>query len=420
MRKRRILFIAHNHPVIRPGGAEGYALELFRALRNHEDFEPFFVARADAPAGAVRDTPFSAVGSDPNEYFVHTSNRSFDFFTLTSKDKRLHTRHFRDFLLAIQPDVVHLQHTLFIGNDLIPLIRTTLPDTPIVYTLHEFLAICHRNGQMLRTNGQNCMESSPRRCHECFPDIPERRFFLRESLMRSHFEHVDLFLAPSRFLRDRYVDWGIPPEKIRFEDYGRLPQSTAPTAAEERPRNRFGFFGQFNPYKGVTVALEAMGLLEDTDAHLSVHGANLEIQPEAFRNRFDELLTAAGGNVTLLGRYEQADLPELMSRVDWVIVPSIWWENSPLVIQEAFIHGRPVICSDIGGMAEKVTHDVNGLHFRANDPTALAETVRRAAETPGLWESLRGGIEEIYPMDRHVVAMTEMYDELLGAAIGVG
>jgi len=57
-----------------------------------------------------------------------------------------------------------------------------------------------------------------------------------------------------------------------------------------------------------------------------------------------------------------------MAAVDWVVVPSIWWENSPLVIQEAFAHGRPVICSDIGGMAEKVAHEKNGLHFRANDP----------------------------------------------------
>ena len=56
-----------------------------------------------------------------------------------------------------------------------------------------------------------------------------------------------------------------------------------------------------------------------------------------------------------------------MAEIDWVVVPSIWWENSPLVIQEAFLHGRPVICSDIGGMAEKVRHGVDGLHFRVGD-----------------------------------------------------
>ncbi len=82
----------------------------------------------------------------------------------------------------------------------------------------------------------------------------------------------------------------------------------------------------------------------------------------------------------MAGRYDRTRVAgELMAEVDWVIVPSIWWENSPLVIQEAFTYGRPVICSGIGGMAEKVTDGVNGLHFRVGDPRSLAETMRRAA-----------------------------------------
>jgi hypothetical protein len=74
-----------------------------------------------------------------------------------------------------------------------------------------------------------------------------------------------------------------------------------------------------------------------------------------------------------------------MADVDWVVVPSIWYENAPLVIQEAFQHGKPVICSDIGGMAEAVTDGVDGLHFRAGSAGALSDTLLRAATTPGLW-----------------------------------
>jgi glycosyltransferase involved in cell wall biosynthesis len=102
-----------------------------------------------------------------------------------------------------------------------------------------------------------------------------------------------------------------------------------------------------------------------------------------------------------------------MANVDWVVVPSIWWENAPLVIQEAFIHKRPVICSDIGGMAEKVTDGVNGLHFRAGDPLSLAETIRKAATTPGLWDHLRKGIPEIYRIEDSVAKLTGIYDSLL-------
>ena len=66
-----------------------------------------------------------------------------------------------------------------------------------------------------------------------------------------------------------------------------------------------------------------------------------------------------------------------------MVVPSIWWETGPLVVMEAFQYGRPVICSDIGGMSERVTDGVNGLHFRRRDPDDLARKMQRAAETPG-------------------------------------
>ena len=78
---------------------------------------------------------------------------------------------------------------------------------------------------------------------------------------------------------------------------------------------------------------------------------------------------------------------------------------------EAFQYGRPVICSDIGGMSEKVTDGVSGLHFRRRDPEHLAEVMQRAAETPGLWEELRAGIPPEPPrsMDDHVEILGDLY-----------
>src|ERR1044071_6965300 len=102
-----------------------------------------------------------------------------------------------------------------------------------------------------------------------------------------------------------------------------------------------------------------------------------------------------------------------MANFDWVVVPSIWWENSPLVIQEAFQHGRPVICSDIGGMAEKVTHGVNGLHFRRGDAHSLAAAMRRAVDTPGVCEKLRSGTPHVQPTPEHVACLSRHYRALL-------
>lgn len=421
MRKPKVLYVVHNHPTVRPGGAETYAHELYEAMQESDEFEPIFLARTGPPVSAIpryhEGTLLTSVNEDPNQYFFYTDVTDYDWMNGKSPSKETLTRFFTEFLLAHRPDVVHFQHTLFLGYDVLRATRNALPEAPIVYTLHEYLPICNHNGQLVRTHDDElCLEASPRRCHECFPAVSPQSFYLRERFIRSHLEEVDLFLAPSHFLRQRYLDWGIPPERIRFEDYGRLkPAPTTAVADEDRPRENLGYFGQLSHFKGINVLLKAMRILvaDETRAHLWIHGANLDLQPKPFRQEFSKLLAETEQNVTWMGAYEHAELPRLIEDVDWVVVPSIWWENSPLVIQEAFLHGRPVICSDIGGMAEKVADGVNGLHFRSRDPVSLARTIDRAVTTPGLWQTMRDGVPEVFGMDEHVANLTQIYRDLL-------
>jgi len=413
----KVLYVSHNHPTLHPGGAEAYALELYEAMREVPGVEPVLLARIGSNVARRRvshaGTPFSAVNGDPGQYFVFTETDHFDFFTLTSRDKTLYSQHLANFLLAHRPDIVHLQHTHFIGLDLLGLIRRVLPDTAILYTLHEFLPICHRDGQMVRTfDSERCEEASPRRCHECFPEISEQSFFLRKRFVQSQFEHVDRFIAPSAQLMEKYVSWGIDPERIEVEEYGRRPpEARAPDPSQTKAPTNIGFFGQLSHFKGGTLMLEAMSLLaEDSEAHLWLHGANLELQPERFRAEFAELSDSIADRVTFRGPYRHSELPKLMADLHWVVVPSIWWENSPLVIQEAFFHRRPVICSDVGGMAEKVRDGVDGIHFRVGDAHSLARTFERATTAPRLWRSLREGIREPHSMDTHVAHLLAAYD----------
>jgi glycosyltransferase involved in cell wall biosynthesis len=270
---------------------------------------------------------------------------------------------------------------------------------------------------MLRTSYKNeelCDRASPRRCSECFPRIPSSEFYLRERFIKAHLDEVDLFIAPSEFLLQRHVEWGISPDRIMFEDYGRRPAVKLTEDETDRPRNRFGYFGQFNPYKGVETLLQAMaGFAGQPEIQLRLHGANLEQQSDEFKESFAMLLERAEANVTMVGSYHPTDVPSLMREIDWVLVPSRWWENSPLVIQEAFMQRRPVICTGIGGMAEKVTNEVNGLHFAASDASRLAGVIQRAATEEGLWERLREGIPEILTVDDHIQNLLRVYEGLL-------
>jgi glycosyltransferase involved in cell wall biosynthesis len=422
--KIRVLTLVHNHPHFHPGGAEIHALEIHRAMKESDRFEPLLLAAApgwDFPTRSNRSL-YRLRSDDPSELLWAVDD--FDHFHLTGRDKESYTRDLRSVLERFEPHVVHVQHFLQLGLDALTEIRMSGPDVPIVFTLHEFLPICHSRGIMLRRGTtERCSGSSPWRCHQCFPEHSPEEFFLRDKFVRAQLEHVDLFLAPSHALKSRYVDWGIPADRIRFQDYGRqAPPRRSIVPVSSVDTRRFVFLGQVMRHKGILVLLQAMQILarrRRDDITLAICGTNLHFDGDEYVREVGETIEALEGRVVLRGGYEPHEIPSLLEGMAWVVVPSIWWENSPLVIQEAFANGRPVLCSDIGGMAEKVRHEVDGLHFRAGDPVALADTMEKVAGNDDLWERLHSGIPPIYTLDEALLELEQIYNQLLGADIRV-
>jgi glycosyltransferase involved in cell wall biosynthesis len=410
----RVLFVLHNHPSISPGGTEAYALGVYDAFARSHDVEPFLLARADpGPTSEHAQTPFAATGDDPNQILAYLSDDDYDKFFIRLRDKVPFVRSFTELLRSLRPDVVHFQHVLFLGAELVSVVRQVLPEAAIVFTLHEYLPICHHYGQLVRTDGSLCTHDSPRRCHECFPQHAPQEFFLRKRLLQSHFDNVDTFIAPSRFLLEQYVRWGIPRTRIQHEPHG-FPATPRVPAEPRRRRNRFAFFGVLTPFKGIDVLLRAMARLGPAfDGQLQIHGAGYAEQPEEMRAEIARLLEETRATVIDAGPYDHTQLPQLMADTDWVVVPSVWWENSPLVIQEAFMHGRPVICSGIGGMAEHVQDRVSGLHFAVGDDQSLADVVWEAALRPDLWNQLQGGLPGVRTIEDHAGALGRIYAQAL-------
>lgn len=405
----RVLVVAHNHPDLHPGGTEIFAHDLFRELRSRPKVEALFLAATNRVHREPRPgTSFQAVSDAPDEVVLWSGH--FDHFYLSQIDTYGVVPHLVGLLQEFRPDVVHIHHVLLLGVEFIAIIRRVLPQARIVMTLHDYYAICAHDGLMMRPKGrERCERASPNRCSTCFPDIAADRFLLRERYLKTLLSQVDNFIAPSHFIKDRFVAWGLPGDRIDIVPNGRPDAPIAlhrPSLDGRRPV--FGYFGNLNPWKGAPVLLKAIQRLvaEGMEGfELRIHGG-APFQAEAFTEEVDALVGQVERHVVRLGPYRRDEIPALMAAVDWVVMPSIWWENAPLVIQEAFHHRRPVIVSGIGGMAEAVQDGVNGLHVRPDDPVALARAMKRAMDEPQLWDRLVEGIRPPPPMaltaDRHL------------------
>jgi len=352
-----------------------------------------------------------------NEWLYHAEPASWLYQASASRGSVYHE--LVAFLVSLDPDVIHFHHFMGFGIDAIRLVRLALPRARIVLTIHEFLAICANDGQMVtRPAGKLCESASPVRCSGCFPEVARSQFALREIWFKHHLEFVDLIISPSQFLKSRYVAWGLDPARIRvIENAQHCTTRHRPAAADSGAdlASTFAFFGQLNPYKGIDVLLDAARHLRQR-----LRRARSDLAPrvvlygpmagsEEFRAQLTEKIAAMDGVVEYRGAYEMNDVVDLMSGAGWIVVPSTWWENSPVVIEEAFYAGRPVICANIGGMKEKVTHDVNGLHFRARDPVDLSAIMERCLREPGLWSRLRGSVREVPSLPASATAHRACY-----------
>ncbi|QHG73134.1 glycosyltransferase family 4 protein [Ensifer adhaerens] len=383
--KKRILVAAHNHPALHPGGTEIFAHDLFRAYQR-AGHEALFLGATNQTHRQVRPgTSFQAVGPEGDEVLLWSGH--FDRFFMSQIDLYGVVPDLTELLRDFRPDVVHIHHLLLLGAEFPHIVRRTLPDCRIVMTLHDYYPLCHHDGLMVRTSGKElCHKSSPDRCHSCFKDIPLDRFVLREQHLKALLRTVDRFISPSQFLRQRFIDWGLNGDQIDVIANG-LPPRDAPSrkGQPENDRPVFGYFGNLNPWKGTSVLLEAARQLIDEGLRfeLRVHGG-APFQADSFKDEIARLFKKTAPSVQERGAYRREDIGDLIAAVDCTIVPSIWWENAPLVIGEAQSQRKPVIASNIGGMAEMVQDGVNGITVSPNDPRALAAAMRRMAESPDL------------------------------------
>jgi glycosyltransferase involved in cell wall biosynthesis len=322
-------------------------------------------------------------------------------------------------LRATGPDVVHLHSLLNLSFDFPRLARRR--QVPTVATLHDYSLVCASGGQRVhRAEAHVCHEIEPDRCARCFRESPFQaqrtlaalggrhantalsvvralrrrlprvtgaagRFVQRSAggaptpddlarrLARGKavFGDVDLFVAPSRALAESFVRLGLPGDRLEVSGYGLDPFERRAAARPASAPLAIGFVGTLAWHKGAHVLLEAARLLPAGRYELRIFG-----DPAVFPEYTRQLQGQARDlPVEFRGAFEPSRRGDVYGGIDVLVVPSIWPENSPFVVHEAFHAGVPVVASRIGGLTELVDDGVNGRLFEAASPAALADVL---------------------------------------------
>ncbi len=225
--------------------------------------------------------------------------------------------------------------------------------------------------------------------------------------MREVLTSADALISPSRFLQERMADLGFA--GCQVIPNGHEPVVSGSPIGAEPGSVRFGFIGSAIPSKGVHVLARAFADLGEPRATLRIHGPFPPYHGRSdYEARVREILGEAAGRV-LAGPFPPHELERVLSTLDVVVVPSIWEENAPLVVQEAFLTGRPVVVSDHGGLAEMVAEGRGGLRFKPGDSADLARVMERFLREPGLAARLAAGAPRVPSMAGHASQIEAAY-----------
>lgn len=360
---------------------------------------------------------------------------------------------FRQFLDSMQPDIVHMNSLYLLSASTVTAAKEL--GLPTALTLHDYWFQCPRI-TLLKPDGSVCdAPDDPLECAWCLmterrryrlPEIASRgaagrlgRWALgqpgvagllgwqerpnaireRRRLLRGVLDQGDVFIVATRFLRDMLVRQGCAQRKTVISRYGLDISSWEPAAAstEDADHLRIAYIGQVTQHKGTHILIQAFNRLK-----VSVCEPKLEIYGnlERFPRYAARLRRLAGDNprIVFAGTYDNAKTPQVFSGIDVLVVPSTWYEGSPLVIAEALANRTPVIASNLGGMAEAIHHGVNGWVFEPGSVADLTRQLQRLLDDPGLLAQLRTGIQPPRTIDDEMAQLMEIYRSLASQGAG--
>lgn len=319
---------------------------------------------------------------------------------------------FAKLLDASKPDLIHC-HNIY--HQLSPsiLVEAKKSNIPVVMTLHDYKLICPN--YLLFSHGEiceRCVGHSPWHCltHNCYNSYTRSALAATESWLHNKVWHVyrdcvDLFIAPSQFMKDKMIAGGWSENKIIV-----LTNPAPELNFSDESSDNLLYFGRLSKEKGVDVLIKA---LPSTIEKLDIVGSG---DSEA---ELKELVSKLKLNdrVIFHGSKHGLELNNFIKSAKAVIVPSIWYENMSLVLLEALAQGKIIIASSVGGNPELIEEGKTGWLFPLGDSSALAAKIN-LLPTPSPEQRntmLRNIKEKIEPLllNKHLSRLENIYKLLL-------
>ena len=429
----KILKVIHGYPPAYNAGSEVYSQTLCNALSKSHEVHVF--TREENPF-----LPDYSFRSEQDSLQPKVTKHLVNIPLLRQRYRYQHEgidNAFGGLFQKIKPDVVHVGHLNHLSISLLEKAK----DIPIIFTLHDYWLLCPR-GQFVQRNSKDteeiwktCEGQENRKCAEkCYSgyfsgvsseweeDVSywTRWVERRQSHLKKIMELVDVFIAPSQYLLNRFKnEANLPDSKLIYLDYGFDHSRFKERRRLKESEFVFGYIGTHTPQKGIHLLIKAFGRVKG-NCILRIWGRYRSEITTGLKQLVSSLPKDIQERVEWRPEYSNTEITsQVFNHVDVVVVPSLWVENSPLVIHEAQQAGVPVITANMGGMSEFVKHEENGLLFDFREEESLAIQMQRLLDNPELAKKLgerrylHTSMGDIPDIQDHVQKIEKVYLDLL-------
>lgn len=401
--------IIANYRYFIAGGPEKYMFKFMAAAKKREiEVIPFSVANPQN-----EDTPYSQYFAKPRSaqlLYADTKKSLGNMIgmvraTVWNYDAEARLR---KLIRATKPDAVYILHEI---NHLSPsIIRAARKEcVRVVHRISDFFMFCPKydflcgneiceaclHGDYSKAIANRCVKGSKL-------GTLLRVFAMKLYAAKRVFDDVDHFICTCQFSKNKLIEGGIPAQKITCVPTFIDASQIMPSYENDK---YFLFLGRMAHQKGAIYAIEAMRYLRDTEYVLKITGT-LSDSEEDQKVRAYIAENGLEEKIEFVGFQHGQALDDLIDRSTCVVCPAIWYENMPNTVIEAYAHGKPVVASRIGSLAEIVEDDVTGMLFEMKNAEELASKLRLFADDDTLSERLgkaaRAKCESAYCEDRHM------------------